>query len=236
MPEYEYARFLAWLDPEERSRLERFVFPKDRLSFALGRALVRSWLSRESASPPDGWRFGQNGYGRPELLDVPELCFNISHCDGMVAAAFSTGHDVGLDVEKLDRRCDDLAIARSYFAPPELRFVEAQPAEEQRSAFLAFWTLKEAYIKARGMGLSLPLTGFSFTLDPLQIAFSAEIDDDPGRWFFWQTNPVPSHRLALAAMRNPGEDVQVSCQEVAIDSLLPPRVCDLVLRPRSPVQ
>jgi 4'-phosphopantetheinyl transferase len=165
-----------------------------------------------------------NAYGRPELVVLPErmpVRFNISHCTGLVAAAFTTDHDVGLDVEPLDRKCSDVAIARSYFAPAEVRFLESLPAEEQPATFLAFWTLKEAYIKARGMGLSIPLTEFSFTLEPPQIAFSSQIEDDPARWFFWRSNPVPSHQLALAAIRSVGEDLQVSCAEVALDSLLP---------------
>jgi 4'-phosphopantetheinyl transferase len=215
LPDSAYIRFLPWLDPEERARVERFVFPKDRLSFALGRALVRSRLS-------DDGRFHMNAYGRPELSvlpGLPRLRFNISHCDGMVAAAFTIGQDVGLDVEPLDRRCADLTIARSYFAPPEVHFIEAQPEAEQRAAFLAFWTLKEAYIKARGMGLSIPLAEFAFTLDPLQIAFSSEIADDPDRWFFWRANPVPSHQVALAAIRSPGEELVVSCGETSLDNL-----------------
>jgi 4'-phosphopantetheinyl transferase len=212
LPDGAYTRFLPWLDAEERSRVDRFVFPKDRLAFALGRALVRSKM-------PDGGRFQMNEYGRPELSvlpGLPDLRFNISHCDGMVAAAFTTGQDVGLDVEPLDRRCADLTIARSYFAPQEIRFIESQPEEEQRAAFLAFWTLKEAYIKARGMGLSIPLAEFSFTLNPLQIAFTSEIADDPERWFFWRASPVPSHQVALAAMRSPGEELQVSCEEMPL--------------------
>jgi 4'-phosphopantetheinyl transferase len=215
LPDNEYTRYLSWLDPEERSRLDRFVFPKDRLSFALGRALVRSRL-------PDGGRFQLNAYGRPELSVLPGLPpprFNISHCAGMVAAAFTTGQDVGLDVEPLDRRCADLTIARSYFAAAESRFIESQPEEEQRAAFLAFWTLKEAYIKARGMGLSIPLAEFSFTLDPLQITFSPEIADNPERWFFWRANPVPSHQVALAAIRGPGEELVVSCDEMPLGNL-----------------
>src|SRR5436305_1470177 len=116
LPDTEYLRLLSWLDPEERVRLERFVFPKDRLSFALGRALVRSRLSRRHAAPPGGWQFHTNAYGRPELIlppGFPPLRFNISHCAGMVAAAFSTGRDIGLDVEAADRACSDLTIARS---------------------------------------------------------------------------------------------------------------------------
>lgn len=224
LPDQEYTHFLVWLDPEERSRLERFVFPKDRWAFVLGRALVRSWLARECGTSPGSWQFRMNAYGRPELAGEPELSpirFNISHCAGLIAAAFTTGQDVGLDVEPLDRKCFDRAIARSYFATAEVRFLESRPIEDQAATFFAFWTLKEAYIKARGMGLSIPLTGFSFTLEPLRIAFSPQIEDDPARWFFWRGNPVPSHQVALAAIRGAGEDIHVSCTEVALDALLP---------------
>ncbi len=214
-----YLPFLPQLFEEERARAMRFVFAKDRLAFTLGRVLARRLLRSHCAPPPGGWRFATNPYGRPELPDS-NLRFNISHCAGMVAAAVTVEHELGLDVERIDRNCTDIAIARSYFAPSERLALASAPEEERKAMFFAFWTLKEAYIKARGLGLSIPLADFSFTLNPPRISFSPAITDFAGRWYFWRGNPKPSHQMALAASRAAGETLGVSCQEVSPGSLL----------------
>jgi 4'-phosphopantetheinyl transferase len=122
-------------------------------------------------------------------------------------------------VEALDRRAAAPEIARSHFAPDETRFLESLPEGERPRAFLALWTLKEAYIKARGMGLSIPLADFAFTLEPLRIAFSPHIEDQPSNWFFQQSSLAPAHVLALAVEREPEEELSVHVREVGLESL-----------------
>jgi 4'-phosphopantetheinyl transferase len=222
IPADDYIRFLPHLREEERERALRFVFSKDRLAFTLGRLLVHRALAEHGAAPPGGWRFQLNAYGRPELppeSGVPGFRFSITHCAGLVAVAHSLVSEVGLDAEPGDRGCSDLAIARSYFSPQEFRTLEAAPSNERGSVFLNYWTLKEAYIKARGMGLSIPLSDFSFTLDPLGVEFSRELGDDAGRWYFWRGSPAAGYQMALAATRVEGQDPVVSWRELLPQSL-----------------
>jgi len=214
---------LSQLEPEERVRAARFMFPKDRLAFALGRVLIRRILSDLGVEHRATRELVLNSYGKPALpksAGPRRFTFNISHCTGLVAAAFALDREVGLDVEFLHSIARDLYIARSFFAPSEVEHLESLPVEERQRTFLSFWTLKEAYIKARGMGLAIPLADFSFTLNPVRVAFSPRIADDPAKWFFWQMQPATLHLLAVAAERGVDEDLTVCPREVEFHSLL----------------
>ena len=121
------------------------------------------------------------------------------------------GHRVGVDVEAVTRAVLE-DIPERHFAPDEVRDLRALPAAEQPRVFFDYWTLKEAYIKARGLGLALPLDQFAFALaagSPPTIRFAAGFDDDPTRWQFWQAWPTPTHRLSLAIERD-GADLPVT--------------------------
>jgi len=202
----------ALLSQEERERRGRFVFERDRHTFLITRALVRTVLSRYADVPPEAWGFVPNGYGRPEIdtpRGGPPLRFNVSHTKGLVACAVALERDIGVDVEHLDRPSLGLGLAERYFAPAEVEALRRVPAEEMPRAFLDFWTLKEAYIKARGMGLALPLDGFAFHLGPggaARITFSPRIDDDPFSWKFTRFVLKERHKVALAVRRPPGGD------------------------------
>lgn len=204
----------ALLTEDERQRMARLVFDRDRRRFLLTRALVRTMLSRYAPVAPADWRFVANVHGRPEIVErprgVPDLRFNISHTDGLIACAVTIGREVGIDVEHIGRRLTH-DVAGRFFAPREVSDLQALPAEEQPRAFFDYWTLKEAYIKARGLGLALPLGDFAFTLAPPAapvIAFEPSLEDDPARWQFVQDWPTPNHRLGLAVRRD-GPDLPV---------------------------
>jgi 4'-phosphopantetheinyl transferase len=199
--------------------MARLVFGRDRRRFLLTRALVRTMLSRYAAVAPAEWAFITNDHGRPEILDrprgVPDLRFNLSHTEGLIACAVTIGREVGVDVEHVDRRLMH-DIAGRFFAPREVTDLKALPDSEQPRAFFDYWTLKEAYIKARGFGLALPLADFAFTLAPPappRIAFEPGLDDDPETWQFAQAWPTPHHRLALAVRRK-GADLPVRIRRV----------------------
>ena len=207
------------LSTDEHERMARFVFERDRRAFLLTRALVRTMLSRYAPIPPAGWTFIANAHGRPELLDrpsgVPDLRFNISHTDGLIACAVTIGREVGVDVEHINRLVTH-DVAGRHFAPGEVADLRRLPDEEQRRVFFDYWTLKEAYIKARGFGLALPLGDFAFTLNPPQapaITFAPSLEDDPATWQFLQGWPTPHHRLGLAVRRE-GHDLPVRIREV----------------------
>lgn len=207
------------LNDDERARMQRFVFDKDRRAFLITRALVRTMLSRYAAVAPADWQFMANAHGRPELLDrpagVPDLRFNISHTDGVIACAVTIGREIGIDVEHI-RRPLHHDVAGRYFAPAEVRDLRQLPESEQPRVFFDYWTLKESYIKARGFGLALPLADFAFTLNPPHpptIACEPSLNDDPDTWQFMQDWLTPLHRFALAVRRE-GAALPVRIREV----------------------
>lgn len=211
--------YRAMLSADEHARMARFVFERDRRAFLITRALVRTTLSRYAAVPPAKWAFIANVHGRPEILDrpsgVPDLRFNLSHTEGLIACAVTIGREVGVDVEHIQRRLAH-DVAGRFFAPREVDALKALPADEQARVFFDYWTLKEAYIKARGFGLALPLADFAFALNPPApptIAFEPVLEDDPSTWQFAQDWPTPVHRLALAVRRD-GADLPIRIRRI----------------------
>jgi 4'-phosphopantetheinyl transferase len=221
------------LSPEELARMRRFKFEADRRRYLFAHALVRQTLSRYAPeTPPDRWHFETNAYGRPHIAASGDgasgtsLRFNLSHTAGMVVCAVARDRDVGVDVEHGRPARGDfvLEIAPHYFAAAEVAALAAQPAATQRDWFFAFWTLKEAYIKARGLGLALPLAGFAFDLKAgaaaspdIGISFAPSVTDDPAHWYFERRLPSPDHALALAVRRAPGEALAVTIEEASVD-------------------
>jgi 4'-phosphopantetheinyl transferase len=208
----------ALLSAEEKARLERFLLTKDRHQHAIARALIRTTLSRYADVPPEKWRFTTNRFGRPEIAtpDVGPLRFNLSHTKGLVACIVGWDREIGIDVEFIGRPTRYVELAQRFFAPSEAAVVAALPGEQQREAFFDFWTLKESYIKARGMGLALPLGDFAFQLgEPTTIAFTGSIADNPEGWRFERLQPSALHKLAAAMRCAPEERVRLSVQETS---------------------
>jgi 4'-phosphopantetheinyl transferase len=203
-----HAAYLDLLNTAEREQETRFYFARDRRRYLITRALVRTVLSRYVSVPPKEWIFSTNAYGRPEIVNAQareaRLSFNISHTSGLIVLAVSARRALGVDVENVRAREVSIEIADHYFAPHEVAVLKAAPANEQRYRFLEYWTFKEAYIKARGMGLSLPLDKFSFDYPDdraVQIAIDPELADDAARWQFWQCRPTPEYLVAICAER-----------------------------------
>lgn len=197
------ARYAQLLSPAERERLGRFAFEADRHLYLVAHTLLRCTLSRYANPRPQGWTFIENQYGRPEiapgLCDVP-LRFNLSHTSGLTACAVTLQQDVGVDVEYVNRRGDVTALADEVFSPAEVRALRAVPSARRREQFFKYWTLKEAYIKARGMGLAIPLDQFSFDLNDdgsIGISFDAGIHDVSDDWKFGLYRPTADHMLAF---------------------------------------
>jgi 4'-phosphopantetheinyl transferase len=220
------ARMATVLTPEETARGARFARAADRDAFVLTRALVRTRLSLYGPTAPADWRFVTNEHQCPyvaaDLAGSPWLSFNVSHADGLVVLAVTRGHRVGVDVENVSRAVLD-AVPERHFAADEVRDLRALPAADQPRVFFDYWTLKEAYIKARGMGLALPLDQFAFTLRgeaPPSIRFAPGFGDDAARWQFRQLWPTATHRLALAVERD-GADLPVAVRHVTPAALVP---------------
>jgi 4'-phosphopantetheinyl transferase len=192
------AAVLPWLSAAERKRYHAFVFDRHRLEYLATRALVRTALSSCRAVAPADWQFHANAYGRPELVDHGDLRFNLSNNLTMIVCAIRRRGELGIDVEPLTRGPEIIEVADTAFAPAELAALRALPGPARADRAVSLWTLKEAYIKARGMGLSLPLDGFAFSFDAASRRISfAPSAGDPGRWQF-RTLDLLGHRVALA--------------------------------------
>jgi 4'-phosphopantetheinyl transferase len=195
----DHAALLAWLHPTELERYHRFVFDRHRIEYLATRALVRRSLSAHHPIAPAAWQFRITAHGRPEIDPPCGLTFNLANHPTLIVCAIRPGPELGADVEPLTRGPEILALAGSVFAPDELNALRALPATAQPDRALALWTLKEAYIKARGLGLSLRLDGFAFSFDHShpRIAFAPTVTDTPERWTF-RTIDLLDHRIALA--------------------------------------
>jgi 4'-phosphopantetheinyl transferase len=203
------ATYHALLTPEEEARRARYVFERNRHEYLLTRALCRGVLSRYADVAPSAWRFSENQYGRPEIA-LPAGCpirFNLTNTDGLIACLVAHDREIGVDVEDVERRGETVTIADRFFSPSEVAALRAIPVARQRARFFDYWTLKEAYIKARGMGLSIPLDQFSYIIErgaPIRISFDPRLPDDPATWQFAQFRPTARH-LVSAAVRRSGE-------------------------------
>jgi 4'-phosphopantetheinyl transferase len=201
------AAWLSLLNPEERAQQARFHFARDRHRYLLTRALVRTTLSNYGQVSPADWRFVTNAHGRPELVDEQQLAqplrFNVSHTRGLIVLAVSAGQQVGVDTENVDVREAPIDIAHRFFAPEEVAALMALPASDRPERFFHYWTLKESYIKARGMGLSLPLDRFHFRFigaDAVRLHVDPQLQDT-ARWRFWLMRVAQDYLVALCLER-----------------------------------
>ncbi|MEM8664745.1 MAG: 4'-phosphopantetheinyl transferase superfamily protein, partial [Pseudomonadota bacterium] len=198
----------------ERRRAAGFHFERDRQAYIAAHGIGRALLGLRGGLNPRSSRFKILAHGKPELI-VPDGAvpwrLNLSHTRGLAAAALTPGEDIGVDVEWLGRQNDADQVAERMFAAPEVAHVTATPAPGKEETFLAYWTLKEAYVKAIGKGLAASLQDFWFTLDPLSLHFR-DPALDPQAWHLTQSRPTNEHLLAVAARRPPATpfDIQVS--------------------------
>ncbi|MDJ0933266.1 4'-phosphopantetheinyl transferase superfamily protein [Breoghania sp.] len=210
----DWLKLASLLIEEERARSERFHFDRDRLVYIAAHAMCRGLLSYCLGAAVQSWRFTVEYHGKPELVsppNMPRLRVNISHTRGLAAVALTVEHDIGVDVEWLQRDADTDGLAARMFAETERQRVAAANGSEKLDIFLKFWTLKEAYVKAIGKGLSQPLDAFAFDPEALEIAFRDAHADDPANWHFERYRPGPDYLMALA-VRHPDK------QRLAVDT------------------
>ena len=161
--------YAALLSPDETERAARFRFDRDRNRYIVGRGLLRILLASALETSPESLQFTYSPYGKPRLIqpdNLPRLDFNLAHSEDCILFAFAWNRTLGVDIEaiKPDTPCDELA--HNYFSEAERAAYFALPEpEERRTAFFRLWTRKEAYIKARGEGLALPLHQFDVSQD-----------------------------------------------------------------------
>ena len=195
------------LSEEEHRRHRAFYFEDDRHLYLVAHALLRTSLSRYADVPPQAWAFCSEELGRPEIAPDSTsgdcIRFNLSHTSGLAACVITRDVDIGIDVECLDRPVDAASIAPRYFSPYEVQQLGKVPEAERETRFLEYWTLKEAYVKARGGGLSIPLDTFYFHSDQdgeWRIGFDSD-ESQPDEWQFTCMRPTPNHIMSIAIHR-----------------------------------
>lgn len=203
-----HAAYRKLLSPAEMHQEARFYFDRDKRRYLVTRALLRTTLSRYASIGPKEWTFSTNAYGRPEISNAreKELCvsFNFSHTHSLIVLGVTKRSALGVDVENWKARAASIDIAERYFASREVTELRSALHDQRQRRFFEYWTLKEAYIKARGMGLSIPLDKFSFHYSrngAVAMAIDPELDDEPERWRFWQFCPAPDYLVAICAER-----------------------------------
>jgi 4'-phosphopantetheinyl transferase len=217
-------RALTWLAADEHARYDRFSRDEDRRMFLLGRVMARALVAEALGVPPAGWQWRDGARGRPEIASPPTAVrFNLAHSAGLVVCALAVGREVGVDVEDLARRPVERAVVRRYCAPEEIRDIEAQ-LDRWHDRFLRYWTLKEAYLKARGLGISVTLEDLSFSSVDGQprIALTRSLKGADERWLFHLTQPTNRHLIAIAAATADDTQPTISVERLDLAARLVP--------------
>jgi len=188
----------TYVSPAESEKALRFVGDMDRRTYLAAHILKRSMLSwADPHVHPLAWRFNQGPHGKPSIEGRTDLHFNISHCRGLAACALRFGRPVGIDVEWLGRPAP-IEVAQRFFSDDETNYLLRLPDAERHEAFFQIWTLKEAYIKAVGLGLSQPLRDFTVSPDRLVMRFVKSDRGNAPAWRFHQSAQGRSYILAVA--------------------------------------
>lgn len=218
------SRWIADLPTGERERYGRFQHTATAYEYLLGRRLVRAWLSALAPYGPVEWTFTEGPRGRPEIAaPATSLQFNLAHSGGVVACIVTNGVDAGVDVEDLQRRAITRDLWHRFCAPSEAADVDAQPQAHQQRRFLTYWTLKEAYLKARGLGIAVHLADIAFDLAALRprITFHRSLAGTPDAWQFDVTEVAPHHLISWCVAGDPTQQVKVSVTHVPVSALCP---------------
>ncbi len=201
----EVAILRALLTDEERRRADRFVAPVDQRRFAVGRGRLRQVVGRYLDQDPGSIRFATNPHGKPRL-DGTALRFNLSHSGSLMLLALTLDRELGVDIEQVRPDFGGEAIARRFFAPREVESLLSLPPADRTLAFFHGWTRKEAYIKAQGKGLAMPLDEFEVEIRPDRPARLNATHPDPdeaGRWTLVELL-APHGYVAALCVQNQG--------------------------------
>lgn len=201
-------RYRLLLQKEEVQREQRIQCAANRHRYLVTRALVRTVLSRYAPVAPEKWSFSQNAYGKPYISNSDALArrisFNVSHTKGLIVLGVTYGGAIGVDTENMLDRRRPLNSSCTFFSSEETSALELLPSHTQQERLFQYWTLKEAYVKARGMGLSIPINQVNFHFleqDRIRLSIHMPLEDNSTRWYFWQLRPSEIHLTAVCAER-----------------------------------
>ena len=195
--------FTQFLSRQEREVAGRFTRPTDCERHVVAHGILRILLGRYLEADPERIEFETNAFGKPGLVSVGNLLplsFNLAHSGDVVVYAVTLRRKIGIDVEKIRPDINAMELALSQFADEEINNLRACTPVERPNAFFRCWTRKEAYVKARGQGLSIPLNKFAVTVslaEPVQVSRS---EDDPGcreNWSMFDLYPYSGYAAAI---------------------------------------
>lgn len=186
------------LSEDEKLRASRFLFPRDRDHFIAARGVLRQLLGKYLDCSPAQMEFEYGPHGKPALC-TPDggapIRFNLSHSHGLAVYAFASNRELGIDLEPIRPEFAGENIAERHFSTRELDEWHRLPPELRAEAFFLCWTRKEAYVKARGEGLQIPLASFSVTLTPGQPEELHSLD--AAKWRLHSFQPAQEYAAAL---------------------------------------
>lgn len=204
------------LTPDERLRVERFHFERDRQRFIVGRGILRMILGQYLGLEPGRLQFCYGPHGKPALAgtftgQTGRLCFNLAHSQNLALYAVTCEREIGVDIEYIRAISEADQITARFFSAQESAVWLSLPPDQRQAAFFNCWTRKEAYIKALGDGLAQPLAGFDVSLAPGEAAGLLSIGGDrqaAAPWSIQTLAPAPGYAAALAVK---GHGWQLKC-------------------------
>jgi len=211
------------LSEAERIAAQRILSAEEKNIFVVSKAFLRILLQAHTDIPANEWSFETNAFGRPFVkypAQYRNLYFSVSHTKGLTACVLAETSEIGIDVENITQDRPFIDIARSFFSSKEFDVLAATPRQELNRKFYAYWTLKEAYVKAMGIGLSISLSSFWFDLKPRpHIFFCAESEQNPDEWRFLSHSLTDQIHLSLAIRTLAMADVDLRLSWVQPDFL-----------------
>jgi 4'-phosphopantetheinyl transferase len=214
-------RLESLLSDDEQERALRFRFEKDRFRYVVGRGVLRLLLARYTGLDPACVRFEYGRHQKPALAGAATPCFNLAHAGAVVLYAFSSCFPVGVDVEMVQPELPGDGIAEHFFSRLEVATLRSLPRRERAGAFLACWTRKEAFLKARGDGLSLSLDSFDVTLAPSEPAALLHTDWSPDEHLAWKLLDISDPELEqVAALAAPEPEWHCVARDLDISSFV----------------
>ncbi len=211
-PAAELAPFVAILSAEEQTRAARFHFERDRQRFIVARVGLRRLLSRYLAVAAAEITFCYNAFGKPSLAPpyaASGLTFNLAHSGEFALYALACQRQVGVDIEAVRPQVEYEQLTHHVFSLAEQQSLQSVPLAQRREAFFHGWTRKEAYIKAQGMGLSLPLDQFTVTLAPDATPRLVSTQHAPAEADRWSLQSIPTPPGYVGAVVAEGQDWRV---------------------------
>ena len=196
-----WEKLTSMLSDDEQAKASSFHFEKHKRRYTVGRSILRTLLGGYLNCSPTAINFTYNNYGKPSLKDNPtELQFNVSRTDEIMLCAFVLKSDIGIDIEAIKPNIDCISISQHVFSAQERNTLQGLEGKELNSAFFRIWSRKEAYIKARGVGLSHPLQKFSVSMDktlPVPIEHQSRTNKTK-RWRLYDIAVENNYSAAIA--------------------------------------